>query len=140
MKTAIVLFFATLLAACLDTPRSEVSDLCGDPPLISGIASFLAVIQDQPYICTTDVSDHQRALDVSLTRQWEQCMIEARSAAITLVAARRARNTAHMAVVTWMAAAKGTTARAEQSPGWTDYIRAEAAWTKAVAEIDSLDD
>jgi hypothetical protein len=53
-----------------------VTDLCGDPPPISGIATFLTTIQDRPYVCATAASDRQRALAVSLTRQWEECVIE----------------------------------------------------------------
>jgi hypothetical protein len=136
LATCLALFFATLLAACLGSPRSEVTDLCGDPPLISGIASFLTVIQDQPYVCATADNDHQRALAISLTRQWEQCMTEARTLASTLIAARRDRNAARAAVDSWMSAAS-TTVHPEQSPGWAAYARSESIWEESIAEFDS---
>jgi hypothetical protein len=125
-----------LLASCLDSPRPNTSDLCGEPPLISGIADFSTVIEDQPYVCTTADSDHQRALAISLTRQWEQCMTEARTLASTIIAARRERNATHAALDAWMTAAD-TPVHPEQSPGWAAYARAEAAWEEALAEFDS---
>lgn len=143
MRPAFSLFFAFLLTACLEPPRSETHDLCGDPPTISGIATFLTEIQGQPYVCTTAASDHQRALAVSLTRQWEQCMTEARAVrplADVLVTARHKRNTAREAVDIWMTAAgaHGTLVHAEQAPGWAIYVRAEAAWEDAVREVDGV--
>lgn len=123
MRPVFSILFALLLAACLEPPRSEAHDLCGDPPTISGIATFLTEIQGQPYVCTTADSDHQRSLAVSLTRQWEQCMTEAeaaRSLADVLVTARHKRSTASEAVDTWMTAAGARDAlvHAEQAPGW----------------------
>jgi hypothetical protein len=134
--------FAFLLTACLDSLHPVAHDLCGDPPLIGGIATFLTEIWDQPYICATAESDHQRALEISLTRQWEQCMTEAREAsgtlAVTLIAARRDRNVARAAVTSWMtsAGARGEVVHAEQAPGWTAYEQAEAAWRDAITKVD----
>lgn len=78
MKTVHLTFCVFLLSACLEPPSSKARDLCGDPPLISGIATFLTYIEDHPFICETADSAQQRAEAVSLTRQWEQCMVEAR--------------------------------------------------------------
>jgi len=140
MKAVIGLFFILLLASCLDSLRSDARDLCGDPPLIAGIATFLTEIRDRPYVCATAESDHQRALEVSLTRQWEQCMTEARGT-VDLIAARHDRNAAHATVTSWMTSAKarGEVVHAEQAPGWAAYERAEAAWKDAVTEVDGLD-
>lgn len=141
-RTAILLIlFALLFGACLDSPQADVRDFCGDPPTIAGIATFLTEIGDKPYVCATAESDHQRALAVSLTRQWEQCMTEARTPgylAVRLLVARRDRNTAREAVASWMTAtrAHGTTAPAEQAPGWGAYVKAEAAWDSVVTEVD----
>jgi hypothetical protein len=142
MKLTLIIFCTLLLAACFDLPRSEVRDLCGDPPTIAGIATFLTEISNKPYICATAESDHQRALTISLTRQWEQCMTEARTSgylAVRLFVARRDRNTTREAVTSWMAAARahGTAAPAEQAPGWEAYVKAEAVWNSAVTEVDS---
>lgn len=143
MKSTLLLVTAILiLVACLDTPRSDVNDLCGDPPTIAGIATFLTVIQDQPYVCATAESDHQRALEVSLTRQWEQCMTEARmsegSLATALITARRDRNASQAAVSSWIRLAnkRGELALPKQAPGWKAYERAEEVWKKAVADVD----
>jgi hypothetical protein len=142
MKLTLTIFCTLLLAACFDLPRSEARDLCGDPPTIAGIATFLTEIRNKPYVCTTAESDYQRALAVSLTRQWEQCMTEVRvtdSLALRLLAARRDHIAAREAVTTWMTAARAHAAGvpAEQAPGWETYVRAEAAWKAAVTEVDA---
>ena len=127
-----ILLFTFLLTACLDSPQSSTRDLCGDPPSITGIATFLTEIRDQPYVCATADSDHQRALEVSLTRQWEQCMTEARTVedlTTALIAARRRRNAAREAVLSW-------TKSTNTDPGWKAYERAEADWRDAVTQLD----
>ncbi len=128
MKSILSLLLTFMLVACLDAPQADISDLCGDPPPIVGIATFLTEIRDQPYVCATADSDHQRALEVSLTRQWEQCMTEARTThglATSLIAARRKRNVAKEAALS------GTRALE-----WEAYARAEAAWEDTVARLD----
>jgi hypothetical protein len=75
---AILLFVSACIDARSSAVRSSAVDLCGDPPVIRGTAVFATTVQDQNYFCFLDDGQLQLEADISLTRQWVQCVIEAR--------------------------------------------------------------